>query len=51
MAQIVGELVDSGMRDAWISWQLGISRDEVLRLRQIVGVQKVKGIVPARRRT
>lgn len=48
MAQIVGELVDSGMRDGWISRQLGMSRDEVLRLRQIVGVQKVMGIAPPR---
>jgi ParB-like chromosome segregation protein Spo0J len=48
MAQIVGELADSGMRDAWICRNLGMSKDEVLRLRQIVGVQKVKKLAPRR---
>jgi ParB-like chromosome segregation protein Spo0J len=48
MAQIVGELVDSGMRDAWIRRHLGMSRDEVLRLRQVVGIQKVKEIAARR---
>ncbi|WP_219806442.1 ParB/RepB/Spo0J family partition protein [Streptomyces sp. SM12] len=48
MAQIVGELADSGMRDPWISKQLGMDRDEVLRLKSIMGIQKVHGIAAGR---
>ncbi|MFE1130068.1 IbrB-like domain-containing protein [Streptomyces albidoflavus] len=48
MAQIVGELVDSGMRDAWIIRHLGMSQDEVRQLRAIVGVQKVYGLAAPR---
>ncbi|WP_216311760.1 IbrB-like domain-containing protein [Streptomyces nanshensis] len=48
MAQIVGELADSGMRDDWIRRQLGMSQDEVSRLRAIVGVQKVKKLTARR---
>ncbi|MFG3429562.1 ParB N-terminal domain-containing protein [Streptomyces californicus] len=48
MAQIVGELVDSGMRDAWIRKHLGMSQDEVRQLSAIVGIQKIKQLAPNR---
>ncbi|WP_217230771.1 IbrB-like domain-containing protein [Streptomyces anulatus] len=48
MAQIVGELVDSGMRDAWIRKHLGMSQDEVRQLSAIVGIQKIKHLAPNR---
>lgn len=38
MTNIVAELVDSGMSDAWISKNLGMDFDEILRLKQISGL-------------
>jgi ParB-like chromosome segregation protein Spo0J len=38
MVNIVKELKDSGMSDSWISKHLGMSADEVLRLKQISGL-------------
>lgn len=48
MAQIVGELVASGMREGWICKQLGMSRDEVRQLSALVGIQKIKHLAPHR---
>lgn len=38
MSGIVSELVASGMSDAWITRNIGMSRDELLRLKQISGL-------------
>lgn len=38
MTNIVAELVESGMSDAWISKNLGMDFDELLRLKQISGL-------------
>lgn len=38
MTNIVTELVDSGMGDAWIAKNLGMDFDEILRLKQISGL-------------
>lgn len=38
MSSIVAELVDSGMSDQWISKNLGMDFDEILRLKQISGL-------------
>lgn len=38
MSSIVAELVEIGKSDAWISKQIGMSKDEVLRLKQITGL-------------
>lgn len=38
MSNIVAELVESGMSDAWISKHLGMDFDEILRLKQITGL-------------
>jgi ParB-like chromosome segregation protein Spo0J len=38
MQNIVGELVDSGMSDAWIMKHIGMDADELLRLKQISGL-------------
>lgn len=38
MSNIVSELVDSGMSDDWISKNLGMDVDELLRLKQVSGV-------------
>lgn len=38
MTNIVSELVDSGMSDEWISKNLGMDWDELLRLKQISGL-------------
>lgn len=38
MTNIVAELVDSGMSDDWISKNLGMDWDEILRLKQISGL-------------
>ena len=38
MSNIVAELVNSGMSDAWILKHIGIDRDELLRLKQITGL-------------
>lgn len=38
MSNIVSELVKSGMSDAWIMKNIGMSRDELLRLKQVTGL-------------
>lgn len=38
MSSIVAELVDMGKSDAWICKHIGMSADEVLRLKQITGL-------------
>lgn len=38
MQNIVAELVDSGMSDAWIIKHIGMDADELLRLKQISGL-------------
>lgn len=38
MSNIVAELVDSGMSDAWIKKHIGMDSDELLRLKQITGI-------------
>lgn len=38
MSNIVSELVESGMSDAWICKHLGMDIDEILRLKQITGL-------------
>ena len=38
MSNIVSELVDSGMSDAWIIRHIGMDKDELLRLKQITGL-------------
>jgi ParB-like chromosome segregation protein Spo0J len=38
MSNIVSELVESGMGDAWITRHIGMDKDELLRLKQITGL-------------
>jgi len=38
MSNIVKEMVESGMGDAWILKQIGMDADELLRLKQITGL-------------
>ena len=38
MCNIVSELVQSGMSDAWIMQHIGMSKDELLRMKQISGI-------------
>lgn len=38
MSNIVAELTRSGMSDAWIMRNIGMDKDELLRLRQITGL-------------
>ena len=38
MSDIVSELVDSGMSDAWIMKNIGMDADELLRLKQVSGL-------------
>lgn len=38
MANIVKELVESGMSDAWIKKNIGMDMDEILRLKQLNGL-------------
>ncbi|MDR2731694.1 MAG: ParB/RepB/Spo0J family partition protein [Fibromonadaceae bacterium] len=38
MSNIVAELVDMGKNDKWISKHLGMSIDEILRLKQVTGL-------------
>ena len=38
MCEIVSELTKSGMSDAWIMKNIGMDRDELLRLKQISGL-------------
>lgn len=39
MTNIVADLVDSGMSDAWILKNIGMDADELLRLKQLTGLQ------------
>jgi len=38
MSNIVAELVEMGKSDNWISKHLGMSKDEILRLKQVTGL-------------
>ena len=38
MTNIVADLVDSGMSDAWILKNIGMDADELLRLKQLTGL-------------
>lgn len=38
MVNIVADLVESGMSDAWILKNIGMDKDELLRLKQISGI-------------
>jgi len=38
MVNIVAELVEAGMGDAWIMRHIGMDMDELLRLKQISGL-------------
>ena len=38
MSNIVAELVEMGKSNAWIAKHLGMSADEILRLKQITGL-------------
>ena len=38
MSNIVSELVQAGMSDSWISKNIGMDLDEILRLKQITGL-------------
>ena len=38
MSNIISELVESGMSDAWIAKNIGMDLDEILRLKQITGL-------------
>jgi ParB-like chromosome segregation protein Spo0J len=38
MSNIVSDLVESGMGDAWIIRHIGMDKDELLRLKQITGL-------------
>ncbi len=39
MSHIVAELTRSGMSDAWIMRNIGMDKDELLRLKQISGLK------------
>lgn len=41
MVNIVAELVDAGMGDAWILKHLGMDAEELLRLKQLSGLQEL----------
>lgn len=41
MTNIVAELVDSGMSDAWIMKNIGMDAEELLRLKQLSGLQEL----------
>ena len=41
MSSIVAELTKSGMSDAWIIRNIGMSKDELLRLKQITGLAEL----------
>jgi len=38
MSNIVSELVNAGMSDAWILKHIGMDKDELLRLKQVTGI-------------
>lgn len=41
MTNIVAELVDAGMSDAWIMKNIGMDAEELLRLKQLSGLQEL----------
>lgn len=41
MTNIVSELVKSGMSDAWIAKNIGMDAEELLRLKQLSGLQEI----------
>lgn len=41
MSHIVAELTRSGMSDAWIMRNIGMDKDELLRLKQISGLAEL----------
>ena len=41
MSSIVAELTKSGMSDAWIMRNIGMSKDELLRMKQITGLAEL----------
>lgn len=41
MSNIVSELTKSGMSDAWIMRNIGMNKDELLRLKQITGLAEL----------
>ena len=41
MTNIVADLVDSGMSDAWILKNIGMDADELLRLKQLTGLSSL----------
>lgn len=41
MSNIVSELVQAGMSDAWILRHIGMDKDELLRLKQITGLAEL----------
>jgi len=41
MTRLVGELTRSGMSDSWIRRNLGMDKDELLRLKQISGLAEL----------
>ena len=41
MTHLVGELTRSGMSDAWIRRNLGMDKDELLRLKQVSGLAEL----------
>lgn len=41
MQNIVAELVESGMSDAWIMKNIGMDAEELLRLKQLTGLQSL----------
>ena len=38
MSNIVAELIEAGMSDAWILRHIGMDKDELLRLKQVTGI-------------
>lgn len=41
MSNIVAELVEAGMSDAWIMRNIGMDAEELLRLKQLTGLQQL----------
>ena len=41
MSEIVSELTKAGMSDRWIMSNIGMDRDELLRLKQITGLAEL----------
>lgn len=41
MSNIIKELVESGMSDAWIMKNIGMDAEELLRLKQLTGLQEL----------